>query len=165
MMGVVVHEKEAIALVFDFEAAPCVLKPAQRNGHFVERNSDLAGERNYPEGVAHVVTARNVQHRCPKLFAAMDYGEDRSEIPQIDIAGAVIRPLRKTERDRTRMLAANACGVRIVGAIKDRAAGLIEELGKDLFDRGKIGIKIEMLLLDVQDQRMLGPEEAYGAIA
>ena len=63
------------------------------------------------------------------------------------------------------MLAANPRGVRIIGAIKDGATGLIEELGKDRFDRGKIGVIIEVLFLDVQDERMLRLEEPDGAVA
>src|ERR1700704_1157948 len=63
------------------------------------------------------------------------------------------------------MLPANPPGVRVVRAIKNRAAGLIEQLGKDLFDGGEVGIKIEMFLLDVEDERMLRGEEPDGAIA
>ena len=56
-------------------------------------------------------------------------------------------------------------GVRIVRAIKDRAAGLIEQLRKDRFDRGEVRVKIEMLFLDVQDERVLRIEKAQRAVA
>src|SRR5438045_9801749 len=64
-----------------------------------------------------------------------------------------------------RMRSADPPGVDIVGAIKNRAAGLIEKLAKDLVDCGQIGIKIEMLFLDVKDERMFRIEEADGAVA
>ena len=55
--------------------------------------------------------------------------------------------------------------MRIVRAIKHEAGCLIEELGKDRFDRGDVRIKIEMFLLDVQDEGMFRFEKAQGAVA
>src|ERR1700704_1594916 len=63
------------------------------------------------------------------------------------------------------MLTANPPGVGIVRAIKNGAAGLIEQLGKDLFNGGEVGIKIEMLLFDVENEGVLRREEPDGAIA
>src|SRR5437764_12789371 len=64
-----------------------------------------------------------------------------------------------------RMLSADPPGVDVVGAIENRAIGLVEKLAKDLVDCGEIGIKIEMFLLDVKDERMFRSEEADGAVA
>src|SRR5947207_3282786 len=91
--------------------------------------------------------------------------EHRREIAQVDTGPAVIGLLGKTERDRARMLAANPGGVRVVGAIKNRVTGLIEQLGEDLYNRGEIGVKIEVLFFDVQHEGMLGFEELDGAVA
>src|SRR5205085_4663459 len=64
-----------------------------------------------------------------------------------------------------RMLSADPPGVDVVSAIENRATGLIKKLAKDLVDGGEIDIKIEMLFLDVKDERMFRIEEADGAVA
>ena len=95
------------------------------------------------------MSPRDVQHRFAEFLAALINAEHRSKIPQIEIRPAIVGLFRKAERDRVRMLAANARGMGIVRAIKNRADGLIQELRENRFDRGKVGIKIEVLFLDV----------------
>ncbi len=128
MMRVIVHEQEAIALVLDFKTPPGVLEAAERSDDFLKRNSQLRGEGDHPERVAHIVAARNVQDGFAQFLAAAKNTEDRREILKIDIRAAIIRLRGKTEGDGTRARAANSPGVRIVRAIKGRSGGLIEQL-------------------------------------
>ena len=101
----------------------------------------------------------------PSLFAAAKDAEDGREILQIDIRAAIIRVLRETEGDGTRARAANSRGRAIVGAIKNRPGCLIEQLREDSFDRGEVRVIIEMLFLDIQDDRVLRLEKAKRAVA
>ena len=60
---------------------------------------------------------------------------------------------------------ANSRGVRIVGAIENRAFGPVEQLAKDRLDRRQVRIKIEMLFFDVQDERVFRLEKLQRAVA
>src|SRR2546430_17285045 len=55
--------------------------------------------------------------------------------------------------------------MRVVSAIKNRPAGLIEELAEDTLDRAEVAIEIEVLFFDVQDERVLGLEQLDRAVA
>ncbi len=148
-MRVIVHQQETIALVFDLESAARVLEAAKRRGNFRERNSQLRSERNDAERIADVVAAGNVQHGFAQFLASAVNTKDRGKILQIDVCSAVVRVWRKAERDRAGPCAANPRSMRIIRAIKNRAGCLIEQLGKDCFDRGQVRIKIQMFLLDI----------------
>ena len=165
MMGVIVHQQEPIALVFDFEPPPRVLEAAQRSDDLLEWYAQLRGEGDHPEGIAHVMAARNVQDRFAELLAAAKNTKDGCEIPKIDVGAAIIRFRRQPEGDGTGARSANSPGVRIIRTIKDRSGCLIEQLAEDALDRGEVCIIIEMFLLDVQDERVLRLEQAQRPVA
>ena len=133
---------------------------AERGRDFREGQTQLRRERDHAERVAHIMAAGNIQRRFAELFAFSKSAEDAREILQLKIDRAVIRLLRKTERDRARPMRAKPDRVRIIRAVKNGAAGLIEQLGKDSLDRRQVGVKIEMLLLEVENERVLWAEEA-----
>ena len=83
----------------------------------------------------------------PNCFAALINTKDRGEIFQLDVGAAIIGLVGEPEGNRSRPNFTNARRVRVVGAVKNRPARLLEQLRKDLFDRREIGVKIEMLFL------------------
>ena len=167
MMRVVVDQQKALALVLDLETPAGVLETAQRSGDLLERNSQFGGERDDTERVAaRCAGPARSGSASPSCFAPPKDTKDRGEILQLNIGAAIIRVLREAEGDRARTRRhTDAAGVRIIGAIENRAAGLIEQLPEDRFDRGEVRIKIEMLFLDVQNERVLGMEKAQRAVA
>ena len=160
MMRVIIHQKKAIALVFDFETAAGVLKPAKRGHNFLERNPEFAGERDHTERITDVMPAGNVQDRFPKFFPSPRHRKDGREIAQINIGAAIIRLFGKSERDWAGMPGTDSEGMAIVRAIKYRALGLLEQLAKNSLDRREISIKIEVLFFHVEDKRVLWFEKA-----
>ena len=84
---------------------------------------------------------------------------------QLDPGRAITRHGAETIGNRLRLTPADARAVRIVRAIKDGAFGLNEQLEKDLLDRRKVTIKVEMLLLDIENERMLRLEKLEGPVA
>ena len=164
-MRVIIHEEEAVALVLDFKTPPRVLEAAERMDDLRKWNSDLRGKRNDPERIADVVPAGNIQDRFTQLLAAAKDRKDRREILQVDVSPAIVRIWREAKGNGARTRATNPHGVQIVGTIKDRSRCLIHQLREDSLDRSEVGIEIEMLFLDIQDQRVFRFEEAQRSIA
>ena len=124
-MRIIVHEQKPVALVFDFKTPSGVLEPAERSDNFREGYSQLRGEGDHPEGITHVVAARNVQDGLAELLTATKDTEDGREL-KIDIRAAIIRLRCKTEGDGMRSRTTNSPGMRIVSTIKNRPGCLIE---------------------------------------
>src|SRR5689334_3030660 len=85
MMTIVVDQQEARAVIFDLKAPASVLKLGQRFGNFLERNSELGREGNYPKGIANVVLARNVENGISYLFFSVIDTEAGAKITKVDI--------------------------------------------------------------------------------
>src|SRR5215469_13789629 len=85
-------------------------------------------------------------------------------MPQLDVGSTIIRLLGKSVGDCAFALSAQSRGVRIINVIENASAGLIDQLRKDFFDGREIGIKIEVFLLDVQNECMLGMKAAQRAV-
>ena len=55
--------------------------------------------------------------------------------------------------------------MRIIRTIKDRPGRLVEQLVEYTFDRSEVRVKIEVLFLNIQDQRVFRLEKAQRPIA
>src|SRR5436190_18143343 len=95
MMCVIVNQQEPLALILNFEAASRMLKPPQRSDHLFERNTELDGERNHSQRVAHGMSPRHIQN-CftQRLFPPIN-AKDRSEVAKIYIRAPRISVRRK----------------------------------------------------------------------
>src|SRR5262245_23986464 len=80
MMAIIVDEQKPVACVFDLEAASRVLKFPKRCRDLVERNREFGSQRDYSEGVMHVVFAGNTESCFPKFFAAATDQKGRAKI-------------------------------------------------------------------------------------
>ncbi len=164
-MRVIVHEEEAIALILDLKTPACVLETPERCDHLLERNPEFRGERDHSHSVAHVMTAGDVQDGFAQFFAPAENAENGSEILKVDIGAAIIRRGREAEGNGTWPRPANPRGMLVIHTIKNGAGSLIEQLGKDRFDRGEVRIKIEVLFLNVQNEGVLGFEITQRPVA
>ena len=54
--------------------------------------------------------------------------------------------------------------MKIIGAEEDLSTGVLHQFPEDGFDGGQIGVKIEVLLLDVQNDRVLCCVKRQGSI-
>ena len=156
MVSVIIDEQKAIAAVFDFKPTPGMLELAKASRNFFKRNPKLVCQRDHADRIVHVMPSGNIQHRFAQLLAAKINAEYGRKIAQLDIGAAIIGVFGKAVRDYGFSLRAQSRGVRIIGVVKNRSGGLLDELNKDFFDRGKIDIKIKMFLFDIQNQSELG---------
>src|SRR6185295_15057030 len=98
----------------------------------------------------------HVQGRFTELLPAPKDTKDRREVLQRHIPPLIIRVLCEPEGDRARIIGAKTRGIRIIGAVQNGTSRLVEQLPVDRFNRGQVRIEIEMLFLNVQDERVLG---------
>ncbi len=78
---------------------------------------------------------------------------------------AVVRCARLPERDGLVVSRTEPGRVRVVGAKKDFPLGVIKELLESALNRGKVRVVVEVLLLDIQDERVLWVVAYNGAVA
>src|SRR5438045_179026 len=81
-----------------------------------------------------------------------------------DIACAILGPFAEPVRDAALRMT-KALRHRIIGTVEHRAHTLLDQLPKRLLNGGEVLVKVEMLRLNVQYQRMLRMKAADGAIA
>ena len=164
-MRVIVHEQKTIALILDLKPTPRVLEFTKRSCNFFKWNSKLRSECDHTKGIVHVVFAGNVQGCLAECLAALTNAKKRAEVPQLDIDAAIMGVLRKSVGDSAFAFPTQSSGVRIVNVVENCSARLLDELPKHFFNRSQVGIKIQMLFLDVQNEGVLGMEAAQGAVA
>ena len=165
VVAVVVHDHVAVAAILDLKAPARAAEGLQRLGDLCEGDAEFRGECDDTDGVAHVVAARHVQRHRAERLAAAQHAEVGLEVLRMHVVEAVEGGARFAIRDRPGMRRADARGVRIVRAEEDVAARLAQELVEDDLDRREVGVIIQMLLLDVQHDRVLGMVEGERAIA
>src|SRR5438046_9107316 len=133
-----------------------MLELAKASRKFFKRNPELVRQRDHADRIVHVMPSGNIQHRFAQLLAAKINAEYGRKIAQLDIGAAIIGVFGKAVRDYGFSLRAQSRGVRIIGGVKNRSWGSLDDLTKDFFDRGKIDIKFKMFLFDSQYQIDLG---------
>ena len=113
-----------------------------------------------PSALCTLCSPGNIQNRFAKFFARRDKRKKPRRNPAARHRCRDNRHSRKIRRkQRVSRFAQTRAALRIVGAVKDCAAGLLDELRKNFLDRCKVGIKIEMLFLDIQNEGVLRMEE------
>ena len=165
MMTVIVHEHVTIAPVLDLEPAAGTTETLEGLGNPRERDADLHGKRDCSQCVAHVVPARHIQSDGPEGFTSAQHPEMGLEILGVHIVKPVEGRVGTAVGNRPRMHRAGAGRVWIIRAENDLAPGLADELRKHAFNRLQVPVMVEVFLLDVQNNRMLGPVQHEGAIA
>ena len=68
VMGIIVNEQKAIALVLDFKSAARVLKFAKRGYNFFEWNPKLGRHCNYTKRIMDNVPARSIERRFAQFL-------------------------------------------------------------------------------------------------
>src|ERR1043166_8630346 len=88
-----------------------------------------------------------------------------SKVFQPDIDDAIIGRLVKAIRNCARKRATQPCGILVIDVIKNLAGCLRDQLRENLSNRVEVRIKIQVLLLDIQNERVLGMKKRDGAVA
>src|SRR5206468_8656931 len=117
--------QETIASIFDFETPARVSKFGQGRGDFLEWDTEFARQRDDPNGILHIVPARNIQPRFAQFFSTPENRKDRGEILQRNILRAIIDVFAESVGNRTVGLANTRCD-RVVGAEKNLAGRLAD---------------------------------------
>src|ERR1043166_1286285 len=164
-MRVIVNKQKPIALILDLKPASRVLEFTQGGRNFLKWNSKLGGECDYAKRIVHVMFSGNIKRRLAEFLAVPINAKNRAKVLQLDIDPMVMGILRKSVRDSSVSFRTQSNGVGIVNVVEHCSARLIDEFPKDFFNRSQIGIKIEVLFLDIQNEGVLGMKAAQGAIA
>src|SRR5438477_1198416 len=164
MMSVIIDQQKTRAVVFNFKAPPRVLEFRQRLGDFFKRNAKLSRERDDAERVTNVVLTRNIQNGFAEFFFAAINRKRGREIAEVDISAAIISILRQPVANHAIIRSTYARGVWLVDTIKDFACRVPDQFNKNFLNRGQIGVKVEMLLLYIKYQGMLGMKQGDRAI-
>ncbi len=165
MMRVIVDHHVAIGAELDLEPPARAAKRLERLRDFRERHAELRGERDDRKRVAHIVPAGDVERDRAERLAVFQRAEMRLEILRVQVVETIYGAGALAVRDRARVRRAEARGVHVVGAIEDVSLGLREQLLEGALDRGEVLVIVEMLLLDVEDDRVLGMVEGDRAVA
>ena len=83
----------------------------------------------------------------------------------MNVRRAIVGCLGQTVTNDAARRSTYAPGGGLIGTIKDLAGGLGEQLAEDFLDRGQIGVKVEMFLLYIKYQGMLGVKQGDRAVA
>src|SRR5439155_26378199 len=107
----------------------------------------------------------HIQNSFAEILSPMIDPEHRSEAGQPDIYCAIIGLVGETVRNSACQRSTYAGSIFVVEVIKNCAGGQSDQLRENLFDRVEISIKIQVLLLDIYNQRVLGLKERDRAVA
>ena len=98
----------------------------------------------------------NVERGFTKLFRSALDAKFSGEIVQLVSGRAIVGACAEAVGNCTLPVAAKTRRIRIIEAVESAPGRLCEQLSENNLDRQEICIKIEMLLLNIQDESVLG---------
>ena len=164
MMPVIIDDAEICRQVACFESPFRAGKCRKCAGNQRELRATGIGQRDRCQRVEDIVTPGNAELDVAEHLVALGHGEGRRSAQVTHITRREIR-IGPAVRNRVCALAAKLARDGILGAIDQGAAGLIRHFCEHLADVIEVAIEIQMLGLDVENHRVLGPIDRERAVA
>ena len=164
-MTVVVHNHITAGTIPDFKPATRPPEALQRLRDVRKGNTNLHCDGDNPNSVARVVPTRNIKRDCAQRNSVAQHAKVRLEGLQMKIVEPIFCAGTFAVRNGAGMRCAQPSGIQIIRTEKYRTLSLIYQLLENCLDRSQIGIMIQMLFLDIQNERMLRPIQNQAPIA
>ena len=164
VMSVIIDDAEICRQIACFESPFRAGKCRKCAGNQREFRTAGVGQGDGCERVENIVTPGNAEFDVAEHLAALGHGEGRRSTQVAHIARFEIR-ISPAVRNRVCALTAKLARDGILGAIDQGATGLIRHFREHLADVIEVTIEIQMLGLDVENHRVLGPIDRERAVA
>ena len=156
MMAVVIEDLESLVAVLEFEATLRPAEALQGGGDRCEGDPEVGGECDHQKRVVRVVRAGDAKQDAAEEFPATEDGEARGKHILLEPFQTVAAMGARSDRDRAFHSGAKARGPGVVRPVVGVPRGLAEEPRKDRVDGRQIGVVVQVLRFDVQDDGVPG---------